>query len=107
MLTGVTQTDTRHGNPCEFRELPAGILVKLIPATNLPPDSAIKFWAHPLPDNPWPTDTAAWAESVGVGLEADDVAWIRDEDYCMECREENHDTCSMTAGCPCCETSKP
>lgn len=34
-------------------------------------------------------------------------AYERDvADYCKECRVPEHDTCSMTDGCPCCEQTK-
>jgi len=77
--TGVTLKETRHGNPGERRVLPAGTLVELQPASNLPTDSPIKWWAHPVEGHPWPEDTARWAEDVGVGLYADDVEIQRDE----------------------------
>ena len=69
-----TTRETIHGNPGERRILPANTLVVLIPAANLPPDSPIKHWAHPVEGHPWPAETEAWAEDVGVGLHADDVA---------------------------------
>lgn len=72
-MTGITTTETHHGNPGETRKLPAGMRVNLVAATNLPDDSEIKYWAHPLPDYPWPAETAEWAESVGVGLSDVDV----------------------------------
>ncbi len=28
------------------------------------------------------------------------------DEYCKECRVEDHDTCSMTDGCPCCDNTK-
>ena len=67
----------RHGNPGERRLLPANTLVVLVPASNLPPDSPIKYWAHPVEGHPWPAETKAWAEDVGVGLHADDVAFVK------------------------------
>jgi len=72
--TGVTI----HGNPGERRMLPANILVLIVPATNLPSDSRIKFWAHPVNGHPWPAETEAWAEHVGVGLTAEDIAFSHD-----------------------------
>jgi hypothetical protein len=72
-----TTRETIHGNPGERRLLPANTLVVLVPASNLPPDSPIKYWAHPVEGHPWPTETKAWAEDVGVGLHADDVALVR------------------------------
>ena len=56
-----TTRETVHGNPGERRILPANTLVVLIPASNLPPDSAIKSWAHPVEGHPWPAATEAWA----------------------------------------------
>lgn len=73
MLTGVTVVETKHGNPGEKRSLPAGIKVQIIPATNLPADSEIKFWAHPLKEHPWSESLAMWAINVGVGLRETDV----------------------------------
>jgi hypothetical protein len=72
-----TTRKTVHGNPGERRNLPANILVAIIPASNLPPDSPIKYWAHPVEGHPWPAETKAWAEDVGVGLHADDVTLLR------------------------------
>jgi len=72
-----TTRDTVHGNPGERRILPANTWVVLIPASNLPPDSLIKYWAHPVEGHPWPAETEAWAEDVGVGLQADDVALVK------------------------------
>ena len=76
MITATTANATTHGNPGERRILPKGLRVEIIPATNLPDDSPIKWWAHPLPGHVWRTDIAAWAEDVGVGLHADDVCRI-------------------------------
>lgn len=73
MIIGITLRDTIHGNPGERRVLHANTKVKLIPATNLPSDSEIAFWAHPLARHPWLADTAKWAEDVGVGLRREDV----------------------------------
>lgn len=28
---------------------------------------------------------------------------VKADPYCAECREEGHDTCSLTPGCPCCD----
>jgi len=72
-----TTRETIHGNPGERRLLPANTLVVIIPASNLPPDSPIKYWAHPVQGHPWPAETEAWAEDVGVGLYADDVALVK------------------------------
>ena len=68
---GRTTRDTVHGNPGERRILIANILVAIEPASNLPPDSAINYWAHPVRGHPWPAGTEAWAEDVGVGLRID------------------------------------
>jgi hypothetical protein len=71
--------ETVHGNPGERRVLPVGALAVVVPADNLPPDSPIKFWAKPLITGAaggWPTETAQWAEDVGVGLAADDFERI-------------------------------
>lgn len=78
-MIGITRNETHHGNPGERRTLPKGLLVNLQPTTNLPDDSPIKYWASPLPDHPWPADTARWAEDVGVGLHAEDVMVVLDE----------------------------
>jgi len=72
-----TTRETVHGNPGERRVLPANTLIVVIPASNLPPDSLIKHWAHPVEGHPWPAETEAWAEGVGVGLYADDVALVK------------------------------
>ena len=72
-----TTRETVHGNPGERRVLPANTLIVVIPASNLPPDSPIKYWAHPVEGHPWPAVTEAWAEDVGVGLHADDVALVK------------------------------
>ena len=72
-----TTRETVHGNPGERRSLPAHTLIVVIPASNLPPDSPIKYWAHPVEGPPWPAETKAWAEDVGVGLYADDVALVK------------------------------
>ncbi len=72
-----TTCETVHGNPGERRSLPAGTLVAIEPASNLPRDSKIKYWAHPVSDHPWPAETEAWAEDVGVGLTAEDVELVK------------------------------
>jgi hypothetical protein len=72
-----TTCDPVHGNPGERRVLPANTLIIIIPASNLPPDSPIKYWAHPVEGHPWPAETKAWAEDVGVGLHAHDVALVK------------------------------
>jgi len=74
-LIGRTIKETVHGNPGERRVLPCGILVYLTPATNLPADNKIKYWANEHIADEWPADTRDW-QSVGVGLEADDVEVI-------------------------------
>ena len=75
--TARTTRETIHGNPGERRILPANTMVAIYPAANLPPDSLIKFWAYPVEGHPWPADTEAWAEDVGVGLAAEDVAFVK------------------------------
>jgi hypothetical protein len=72
-----TTRETIHGNPGERRVLPAHTLVAIYPATNLPPDSLIRFWAYPVKGHLWPAETEAWAEDVGVGLAAEDVAVVK------------------------------
>ena len=72
-----TTRETVHGNLGERRVLPANTLIVVIPASNLPPDSPIKYWAHPVEGHLWPAETEAWAEDVGVGLHADDVAFVK------------------------------
>jgi len=51
-------------------------LIAIEPASNLQANNLIKWWAHPLTGHPWPSDTEAWAENVGVGLHANDVAIV-------------------------------
>jgi len=72
-----TTRETVHGNPGERRILPADALIVVVPASNLPADSAIKYWASPLEGHPWPAETEAWAADVGVGLRGDDVALVK------------------------------
>src|ERR1035438_8666286 len=72
-----TPRETVHGNPGERRILPANTLIVITAASNLPPDSPIKYWAHPVEGHPWPAETKAWAEDVGVGLHAHDVALVK------------------------------
>jgi hypothetical protein len=72
-----TTRETVHGNPGERRVLPTNTRIVVIPASNLPPDSLIKYWAHPVEGHPWPAETKAWVEDVGVGLHADDVALVK------------------------------
>jgi hypothetical protein len=47
-----TTLETIHGNPGERPVLPANTLIVVIPASNLPPDSSIKYWAHPVEGHP-------------------------------------------------------
>jgi hypothetical protein len=68
-----TTRETIHGNPGERRVLPANTLVALVPASNLPPDSPIKYWAYPVHGHPWPEETEAWARDAGVGLAEEDA----------------------------------
>jgi hypothetical protein len=68
-----TPCDTIHGNPGGRSVLPANTLVVVVPATNLPPNSPIKYWACPVQGHPWPAGTEAWVGDVGVGLGAGDV----------------------------------
>lgn len=72
-MYGFTLKETHHGNPGEKRILPKDMRVKLRPASNLPDDSPIKYWASPIKGFRWPADTVQWAKNVGVGLCADDV----------------------------------
>lgn len=72
-----TTRETIHGNPGERRILAASTLIVVIPASNLTTDSPIKYWAHPVEGHSWPAETEAWAEDVGVGLHADDVALVK------------------------------
>jgi hypothetical protein len=78
-----TTCETIHGNPGERRILPGNTLVVVESASNLPPDSQIKYWAHPINGHPWPPDTEAWAEEVGVGLGAADVALVKMPAYAV------------------------
>jgi hypothetical protein len=73
-----TTQQTIHGNPGERRCLPAGLLIYIAPASNLPESSSVKFWAQPVPgfEHAWPQETLDWAENVGVGLEYNDVALL-------------------------------
>lgn len=44
---------------------------------------------------------------VRVGTLATLRRILSDEsEYCKECRVEEHDVCSMTDGCPCCDETK-
>lgn len=70
VLFGITLDDTIHGNPGEKRVLPAGTKVRLETADNIPEGG---YWAHPLDGHPWPKETEAWAESVGVHLMPEDI----------------------------------
>ena len=72
-----TTRETIHGNPGERRVLPVNTLIAIEPASNLAAESVIKWWAHPVNGHPWPTETEQWAEDVGVGLRADDVAFVK------------------------------
>jgi len=75
MTTGTTTRTTIHGNPGDTRILPAGLKVRLSPATNLPGSAEIKWWAAPVDEEAegWPTATLAWAADVGLGLGEGDV----------------------------------
>ncbi len=70
-----TIKETVHGNPGERRILPANTIILVEPASNLPADSQIKYWVHPVPveGHDWPKNTQEWAADVGVGLYANDV----------------------------------
>ncbi len=83
-MTGVTLKETHHGNPGEICILPVGLLVQLEPATNLPDDAKIQYWARPLKGHPWPKETASWADYLagGVGLGVDDVKLVDDVKPC-------------------------
>ena len=59
-----TTRETVHGNPGERRILAANTLVVIEPASNLPPDSPIKYWASPVEGHPWPVETEAWATNL-------------------------------------------
>jgi len=72
-MYGLTIRETWHGNPGNLTVLPKGVVVHLTPASNLPENSPIKYWANPSIASPWPPETAEWAYKVGVGLETDDV----------------------------------
>jgi hypothetical protein len=72
-----TTRNTIHGNPGERRILPGATFVAIYPASNLPPDSLIKFWAYPVQGHPWPIETEKWAEDVGVGLAETDVVVVK------------------------------
>lgn len=71
-----TIRETIHGNPGERRVLPGQALVVLVPASNLPAASKIKYWAFPVKDDPWPAETEAWARDVGIGLFEEDVVFV-------------------------------
>ena len=47
-----TTGETVHGNPGERRVVPANTLIVIIPASNLPLDSPIRYWAHPVKSHP-------------------------------------------------------
>ncbi len=77
VTTGRTVRETMHGDPGQRITLPAGVPVRLTPATNLPPDSPIVYWAHPIglsfqacPDY---VELERWSGNAGLGLQAADV----------------------------------
>lgn len=80
MLTATTTGLTVHGNPGESRKLCEGLRIEVRRATNLPDDSDIEYWAHPLDGYPWPEDTVEWADGPGVGLYETDVAYVKEDD---------------------------
>jgi len=88
MQMACTTCETIHGNPGERRILPANTLIAIEPASNLPADNLIKWWAQPVKGHPWPNDTEEWAEDVGVGLHAEDVALVKMPAY--RCQERSH-----------------
>jgi hypothetical protein len=66
-----TLVDTIHGYNCV---LPAGLVVQVTFADNLPPNGPVVWWASPVPGgDEWPENTARWAADVGVGLGIGDV----------------------------------
>ena len=66
-----------HEKKGRRRILPANTLVVIVPAANLPSHCLIQYWAYPVEGHSWPAETEAWAEDVGVGLTADDVALVK------------------------------
>ena len=72
-MTGRTVKETHHGGPCNTVVLPEGTQVRLFPATNVPEDSLVKYWAEPLPGHPWSQELKDVVHTQGVGLYADDV----------------------------------
>lgn len=80
MVKALTLNKTRHGNPGRAYELPAGIWVDVVPASNLPADSDTKWWARPFdPESgEWTPELIAWAEGPGVGLYAEDIVLAED-----------------------------
>jgi len=88
MITATTSESTCHGNPGQALILWKGKRVEIRPASNLPEDSPIKWWAHPLPNYPWTPGIARWAEGPGVGLHADDVIRIEGEPTMAENRRD-------------------
>lgn len=72
-----TTRATVHGNPGERRLLPANTLAAIEPASSLPPERPIKYWAYLVAGHPWPAETEAWAHDVGVGLHEEDVALVK------------------------------
>lgn len=64
----VTLQNSYHGNPGR-NCLPSGFLIQVEPASNLPADSEIQFWASPARGHPWPKGL----KTADVGLSVDDV----------------------------------
>ena len=77
VYVGILTEDVRVSMPWEkIRIVPAGECVKLNPASNLPEDSWIKWWAYPMSeDSPW----LEYAEGpYGVGLGWNDVTNVEE-----------------------------
>ena len=72
-MKATTLRETAHGDAGQRLILPAGVTVNVKPASNLPDDSKIKWWASPCSVVGWSTDLVDWAEGPGVGLYEEDV----------------------------------
>lgn len=73
-MKAITIQDTRHGEPGNTILIPAGTLVELEPADNLPDDSHIKWWATVL-NEPLQSKTK-FLDAIGIGLHTNDVQLI-------------------------------
>ena len=78
MMIAVTTDETIHGNPGERRILPAGTLVHVRPADNLPADVDTKYWVTPVDPDAVTNALMNWADGPGIGLAQDDLRDFRE-----------------------------